>query len=106
MHKNNSYFQRLKTKWGVTSNLQLALIFIVFAITGSSAAKLASPVVHLFGIDNSSAPWVYWPARILLIFPLYQVLLVIFGWLFGQFEFFWNFEKKMLQRLGLMRNDQ
>ncbi|MGB5647230.1 MAG: DUF6787 family protein, partial [Muriicola sp.] len=27
--------------------------------------------------------------------------LVLFGWLFGQFRFFWNFEKKMLHRIGL-----
>ena len=38
---------------------------------------------------------------ILLIFPVYQILLVAFGWLFGQFKFFWNMEKKMLRRLGL-----
>jgi hypothetical protein len=36
-----------------------------------------------------------------LIFPLYQVLLVLIGALFGQFSFFWGFEKKMLRRFGL-----
>jgi hypothetical protein len=36
-----------------------------------------------------------------LIFPIYQVLLVFFGFIFGQFKFFWNFEKKMLSRMGL-----
>jgi hypothetical protein len=29
------------------------------------------------------------------------MLLVVFGWVFGQFTFFWGFEKKMLKRLGL-----
>ncbi|MGA0828911.1 MAG: DUF6787 family protein, partial [Flavobacteriaceae bacterium] len=46
-------------------------------------------------------PVIYWPLRIGLIFPLYQLLLVFFGALFGQFRFFWNFEKKMLRRLGV-----
>jgi hypothetical protein len=39
--------------------------------------------------------------RLVLIFPIYQVLLVFIGAIFGQFSFFWNFEKKMLVRLKL-----
>jgi len=38
-----------------------------------------------------------------LIFPIYQITLPLVGWLFGQFKFFWDFEKKMLQRMGLGR---
>ena len=92
---------KLKERWGITSNWQLVVIFIVFGLTGSSSAKLAGPFVEMLGIDNDISVWIYWPARILLIFPIYQVLLIIFGWLFGQFQFFWNFEKKMLRSMGL-----
>lgn len=92
----------LKKRWGVESNIQISIIFLVFAITGSAAAKLASPVTAFFGITkDTSNIWFFWTARILLIFPIYQILLVAFGWLFGQFTFFWNFEKKMLNRMGL-----
>ncbi|AYN67990.1 diacylglyceryl transferase [Euzebyella marina] len=94
--------EKLKKRWGIDSNFQIAIIFIVFAITGSSAAKLAEPLCEFIGLHRAStASWLYWTARILLIFPIYQVLLVFFGWLFGQFRFFWNFEKKMLSRMGL-----
>ncbi|MBU2946715.1 DUF6787 family protein [Zobellia uliginosa] len=94
--------KKLKQRWGVDSNIQLAIIFIVFAITGSTAAKLAAPVTAFMGLDSETTnAWLYWTCRILLIFPIYQVLLVAFGWLFGQFKFFWNFEKKMINRLGL-----
>ena len=93
--------QRLKERWDIQSNVQLVMIFVVFAVTGSSAAKLAEPVTNYLGItlENVNA-WIYWPIRILLIFPIYQVLLVFFGFIFGQFRFFWNFEKKMLSRMG------
>ena len=93
--------QRLKERWGIQSNVQLVMIFVVFAVTGSSAAKLAEPVTNYLGItlENVNA-WIYWPIRILLIFPIYHVLLVFFGFIFGQFRFFWNFEKKMLSRMG------
>ena len=92
--------EKLKERWGLTSNRQLVVIFIVFAITGSSAAKLAAPVTSFFGIDDQLPWYVYWPARIILVFPIYQVLLILFGWIAGQFSFFWAFEKKMLSRFG------
>ncbi|WP_350291775.1 DUF6787 family protein [uncultured Croceitalea sp.] len=94
--------EKLKQRWGIESNFQIVIIFIVFAITGSVSAKLAAPLTELIGITKENVSgWIYWPIRILLIFPLYQVLLVFFGWLFGQHKFFWAFEKKMLRRLGL-----
>ncbi|MGB3150407.1 MAG: DUF6787 family protein [Maribacter sp.] len=99
--------QKLKEHWGITSNFQLIVIFIVFAITGSSSVYVAKPFLALIGLarDNFSNAWwggtLYWMLRILLIFPFYQILLVIYGWLFGQFKFFWKFEKKMLSRMGL-----
>lgn len=95
---------KLKERWNIASNWQILVILLVFALTGSSSAKLAGPVCEFFGITEGSSHWlIYWGARIFLIFPIYQVLLVGFGWLFGQFEFFWNFEKKMLSRLGFSK---
>jgi len=99
--------KKLKERWGITSNRQVVIIFIVFAITGSSSVFIAKPFLAWVGMDQSnfSDTWwgqtIYWMLRIVLIFPFYQILLVVFGWLFGQFKFFWAFEKKMLGRMGL-----
>lgn len=100
--------QKLKERWGIQSNFQIILIIIVFAVTGSSAVYLAKPVLAFFGVNRSAFPDGFWWGglvyvffRILIIFPIYQILLVIYGWLFGQFKFFWAFEKKMLSRMGL-----
>ena len=93
--------RKFKKKWGITSNFQLAIILIVFSVTGSIAVWIAKPLLDFVGIDKTTlSPWVFWPIRISIIFPIYQVLIVIIGALFGQFKFFWNFEKKMLVRLG------
>ncbi len=95
-------FKKVENKWKVDYKWEMIAIFIVFALTGSAAGKLAGPLVHFIGLDNDNVPGaVYWTLRILLIFPIYQILLVLIGWLFGQYQFFWNFEKKMLKRLGL-----
>jgi hypothetical protein len=95
---------KLKEKWGITSNYQIIIILLVFSITGSIAVWIAKPVLNLVGLDKEAvSPWLFWPIRILIIFPIYQILIVIIGTLFGQFKFFWGFEKKMLVRLGFKR---
>lgn len=94
--------EKLKERWGITSNFQIILILIVFAINGSFAAWVAEPVTEFIGLDRSTTNgFIYWPLRILLIFPIYQLTLPIVGFIFGQFTFFWNFEKKFLQKMGL-----
>lgn len=96
------FMEKLKQRWGIESNWALTAIFIVFAINGSFAAWVARPVTNLLGLSpDTMTPWLYYPLRILLIFPIYQTTLPIVGWLFGQFKFFWEFEKKFLSRLGL-----
>ena len=88
-------------KRGITSNYQLVIILIVFSVTGSIAVWIAKPILDFIGLDKFAvSPWIFWPIRIAIIFPTYQILIVIIGALFGQFTFFWNFEKKMLARLG------
>ncbi len=95
-------FKKLKDRWEVTYRWELIAIFIVFAITGSASARLSGPLLEFFNIDlDHLSPWIFWPIRLLIIFPIYQVLLVFMGWLFGQFDFFWAFEKKMLSRFGI-----
>ncbi|ARN77880.1 prolipoprotein diacylglyceryl transferase [Nonlabens spongiae] len=95
-------FQKLYKKWNVERRYRMIAIFLVFAITGSASARLSGPFLELFEIDlDHLSPWVFWPIRLLVIFPVYQILLVVIGWLFGQFDFFWWFEKKMLRRFGI-----
>jgi len=99
--------KKLKERWNIQSNFQLVIIFVVFAITGSLSAYLAKPVLVILGVSREMFPdyfiggFFYYSLRILIIFPIYQVLLVVIGSMFGQHKFFWNFEKKMLTRLGL-----
>ncbi|WBU89167.1 DUF6787 family protein [Cellulophaga omnivescoria] len=101
--------EKLKQRWGIDSNFAIVMILIVFALTGSSSLKIARPFLDFIGFTREIFPsdWyfliLYWTVRILIIFPIYQILLVAFGWLFGQFKFFWAFEKKMLSRLGFGR---
>ncbi len=91
-----------RTRWNITSNWQVFVIILVFAITGSTAAMISKPILHWLGITKETHHIaLYLLLYILIIFPVYQVLLVAIGFLFGQFKFFWAFEKKMLRALKL-----
>lgn len=91
---------KLKQRWGISSNYQLTMILLVFAITGSASAWLSKPLCFWLGITKESLGFWFTPVRLLLIFPLYQIALVAIGFLFGQFEFFWAFEKRLLKNQG------
>jgi len=95
-------FKKLENKWIVDYRWEMIRIFIVFAITGSSSVFVGRPIIKFLGINKENMNlFVYWILYIFIGLIFYQLLLVLFGWLFGQFQFFWNFEKKMLSRFGL-----
>lgn len=89
-----NYFERLKTKWNIQSNFQLVIICVVFAITGSASLWVSRPVLNWIGLTDDVRPLIRIPLRILMIFPVYQVMLIVIGTLFGQQAFFWGLIKK------------
>ena len=83
---------------------QLIIIFIVFGITGSLSVVLGKYVlIKIFGESFLNNNY-YWLLRLILIFPIYQVLLIIVGALFGQFRYFWEIDKKILIRMTLIKS--
>lgn len=98
------FFKKLENRWIVDQKWEMIRIFIVFAITGSTTAFIGRPLMELAGITKENLnPLLYWILFIIIGLIFYQILLVSLGWLFGQFQFFWEFEKKMLKRMGFKR---
>ncbi|WP_040249250.1 DUF6787 family protein [Psychroserpens mesophilus] len=96
------FFEKLEQKWILDYKWEMIRVFIVFAITGSSSLFVGRPIIKFLGITKENLnPILYWVLFIIIGLIFYQILLVTFGWLFGQFKFFWEFEKKMLKRFGL-----
>ncbi|MFW6246065.1 MAG: DUF6787 family protein [Tangfeifania sp.] len=90
--------EKLKHKWNIKSNVQLVLIFLAFAFTGSAALIVRKAVFGWIGITPDTSLWIKVPMYILIIFPSYQILFLIIGTFFGQFRFAWEFEKKVFAR--------
>lgn len=94
-----NFIQKLKVKWGLQSIFQVILILLVFSITGTTVVFLRKTLFSWIGFDESTATWIKTATYILFVFPAYQTLLLFYGSLFGQFDFFWNKEKKMLKAI-------
>jgi hypothetical protein len=92
-----SWIEKLKTRWDLKNTSQVFIVLLVFACTGFTVMFLKRPVVAFFTADGSNV-WfsvIYY----ILILPIYNVFLLMYGFLFGQFHFFWNFEKRMFRRM-------
>ena len=91
--------EKIRKLFRVDTNYQLVIVNIVFAVTGTLALYLAGDVINLIGIKESEvSSFIFWTLRIIIIIPVYQVLLIVIGTLFGVFRYFWEMEKKMLNR--------
>ena len=96
--------EKLLKFFKVNNYFRLFIIFTVFGITGSLSVVLGKYLLISIFSSNILNSEFYWLIRILLIFPLYQILLIIIGTLFGEFKYFWAIEKKILLRLKILKS--
>jgi len=93
---------KIRNLFKVETNLQLLKVNVVFAATGTVSIYFAGIIINFLGLDlYILGDFFYWVLRIILLIPVYQVLLIVIGSIFGEFKYFWRIEKKMLSRLGV-----
>ena len=94
-----NYLKNIKDRWGIESNFQFIIIVIVFSITGSTSLLISGPLLNFINLEQLvTLNWVYWLVRIIIILPIYQILLLVIGTLFGEFKFFKQFVLRTLRR--------
>ncbi len=96
------FVQRLKQKYGLKTNAELIVIMTVFSLAGMAIVWVRKPIFHLLGITDTTPFILKFFAWLAVVFPTYQINLLVFGFLFGQFSFFWEREK-VLWRFLLRR---
>ena len=96
--------QNLIYKFKAKSKFHLFVIFLVFALSGSFSLWISSPILSVLDLKNilNNYP-LYIFFRILIIIPIYQLILIVIATLFGEFEYFWRFEKKILKRIKIIK---
>lgn len=90
----SNIIEKLKQRWQVNSAWQVLIILVVFACTGYSIIGIK----HLIGI-TSETDLVYRISFYILVLPIYNLLLLMYGFVFGQFKFFLAFEKRFFKRI-------
>lgn len=101
--KKPGFLQRLQTKWKLESLLQVVLVLVVFACTGFTILFIKNPILNFFSIERGGGQgFINTVLYLILILPLYQIFLLIYGFIFGQFNFFWEKEKQIFRRIGSM----
>lgn len=93
-------FERMKKKWNIESTFDLVVIMLVFSLAGMAILFERRPIFYLLGITSATAFWIQFLAWLAVVFPSYQLNLIVFGTLLGKFRFFWEKEKKILRFLG------
>jgi formyltetrahydrofolate-dependent phosphoribosylglycinamide formyltransferase len=95
-------FKKLQQKWKV-GGIQLILILCTFAVTGSLTAFISERITTWVGFDeNTLFAWKILLRLCILIFG-YQFIILAVSFFFGQFSFFWNYEKKILTKMGFIK---
>jgi hypothetical protein len=91
------WIEKLKTRWNVKNAWQVILILVVFACTGFTVMFLKRPILTFLAGEegNTTLTTVLYYVFIL---PLYNIILLVYGFIFGQFQFFWQFEKRFMER--------
>ena len=75
--------------FGANSKVHLLKIFIIFGLAGSLSVFLSDPLLQLVSIENFiSNKFFYWLIRLILIFPIYQFVLIFLAFVFGEFGYF------------------
>jgi len=94
-------FEKLRQRWKVNV-FQLILILCTFAIGGSLTGYAAKKIMNVLPINED---WLWAIVYILLVTIIWPVMVLVISLPFGQFRFFYNYTRKLGQKMGLTRSE-
>ena len=80
--------ESMKSRWGVGPGGVVAIL-AAFSLAGLTTLRLKVPVMGLM-FSDSTPGWLQWAVYLVVMLPIYQALLLGYGTLLGQFDFFWS----------------
>ena len=93
-----TFIEKLKKRWRIESTYQVIVILIVFALTGFTVLFIKTPIYEFIGVSEDLPWWQGMVIWLIVIFPFYYLILLMYGSLLGQRDFFWWFAKKSFGR--------
>ena len=98
------FLNKLQDRWKLKNITQVIIVLIVFACTGFTVMFLKKPIME-FILNTGDSQWFYTVLYYILILPVYFVILLFYGFVFGQSHFFWSFVKKTGNRMVGRKNN-
>ena len=75
--------------------LHLIKIFTIFGLAGSLSVFLSDPILKIIKLDEIISFYpIYIFIRLIIIFPLYQLVLFAIAFMFGEYTYFKKFFQK------------
>lgn len=90
----------LKNRWGVTNGWVVIIILTVFALSGFSTLYTHRSIDRLLGIGKEDPFWMKMLVFIILVLPIFNMFLYIWGYIFGQRSFFTLFIKTKIKLIS------
>ena len=90
----NSIKLRIMQKWNISTDRDFWLIMLTYSLAGMTILPVKKMIFHMVGITDHTPFWVVVLVYIPLVPPAYQVGLIFFGSILGQFDFVWGQAKK------------
>ena len=85
---------RIMQKWNIQTDREFWLIMLTYSLAGMTILPVKKIIFHAVGITDHTPFWVVVLVYIPLVPPAYQVGLIFFGTLLGQYNFVWGQAKK------------
>ena len=102
----NQRIRTLQTKWQLNSVWQVVAVLITFSLAGSTVVVIRPWFFQLLGMGEHTS-WVWKTvAYVVFVFPMYQVLLVVYGSLLGQHRFFTQKTKRALRAIVVSQSSK
>lgn len=94
-------FRKLQERWGLSTRT-FWIVFLAFGLTGTTTAFLTRYVTQWLGMDAHSEWYYRLAVQVFMLLFGYQVILLSYGFLLGQWAFFWKYELKLLRKLKIL----
>jgi len=90
---------KLQKRWKLKTVRQVIIVMIIFSLAGMSCLYVRSLVFDMIGINSQTSIWLKIVLWVVVDVSAYQILFLTYGFLLGQFEFVWRFEKNSFARV-------
>ena len=97
--------EKLKQRWELKTNLDVLLVIIMFSLAGTSSVWIKKPLFAYFNFNTGETTIdfiKYILLYVIFFMPIYQAMLLFWGFILRQWKFALNFEKKILKRFTYM----